>query len=316
MRQEQDWFAHVTYIRPHPPLVAPKPYNQMYENTNFPAPIRKNNVTDEANTHPFNKLYLENYKNHTVIDGPIGDFDKEQDDQAIKIARSIYFGLITELDYHIGRLIDQLKQSGEFDSTLIIIQADHGEMLGDHHMWGKQCPYDTAFQIPLIIRDPYQPQMHGKSIDMFTESIDITPTILEWVGQPVPAVMDGHSLIPFLSGKTPKPWREHVFAELDFSTQTNIDPAEQIYELSAREANLCFIRSHKYKLIHFNGGLPPLLYDIVADSNEMTNLATEPEYFKILLDMTQKLLNHRMKNAKHSLSEIMLTKNGTINYAP
>ena len=315
VRQEENWFAHVTYIRPHPPLVAPAPYNQMYQDADLPPPIRKASVADEADTHPFHKFYLNYFENQTLIHGPLGDFDKEQDDQAIHIARSVYFGLITELDHHIGRIIDQLKQSGEYDTTLIIIQADHGEMLGDHHMWGKQCPYDAAFHVPLIIRDPYQPQMHGKSVDMFTESIDITPTILDWVDQPVPIDMDGHSLIPLLSGDTPKAWREHVFAELDFGDPRAADYTQQTFGISTREANLCLIRTEQYKLVHFNGGLPPLLFDMLADPNEMTNLATKPEYANILLEMTQKLLNHRMKNAKHSLSDMMLTQNGTINYA-
>ncbi|MCJ8323475.1 MAG: alkaline phosphatase family protein [Rhizobiales bacterium] len=316
VRRDEDWFAHITYIRPHPPLVAPAPYNQMYQDADFPPPKRLENVADEADVHPFHKYYLQAYKSHPIIKGPMAGFDKEQDDEAIHIARSVYFGLITELDHHIGRIINQLKQSGEFDETLIVIKADHGEMLGDHHMWGKQCAYDAAYHVPLIIRDPYQPQMHGKSVEMFTESIDVTPTILDWVGQTAPVAMDGHSLMPFLSGETPKGWRQHVFAELDYGDPRTAEYTEQTFGIGLRETNLCFIRTQDYKLVHFNGRLPALLFDVANDPDEMTNLAANPEYAETLLAMTQKLLNHRMTNTNHALSDMLLTKQGTINYTP
>ena len=84
----------------------------------------------------------------------------------------MYCGLITELDAQIGRLIEFLKVSGQLDNTLVIVTSDHGELLGDHYMWGKEAVYDPAFHVPLIIRDPRRRATAGSVVDRLTESID------------------------------------------------------------------------------------------------------------------------------------------------
>ncbi len=102
-------------------------------------------------------------------------------------------------------------------------------MGGDHYCWGKEVYFDQSFHIPLIIRDPRRAadRNRGRQVDRFTESVDILPTILEWLGQPIPAQCDGRSLMPFLEGATPPDWRTDVHYELDFRTSPNsgsIDP--------------------------------------------------------------------------------------------
>lgn len=314
VRQDQNWFAHVTYIRPHPPWVAPEPFNQMYKAADCPPPNRKDNVAEELAIHPFFAPYIDKFKNYNLIHGPLSGFDKVNDDDAIQAMRALYFGLITEVDQQIGRLIEQLKQNAQYDNTLIVIQADHGEMLGDHHMWGKQTIYDQAFHVPLIIRDPSQPQMHGTSVDDYTESVDIAPTILDWVGSTPPSSMDGHSLLPFLRGEKPTNWREHIFCELDFSNPTQPQFNLGGVDIDLHNANVSILRDQQYRLVHFNAGLPPLLFDIIDDPNEMDNLANDPEFSHILLQMTQKLLNHRMRHANRTLSNVQITKNGAIQF--
>ncbi len=126
------------------------------------------------------------------------EVDANNDDDDVQLLRSIYLGLATEVDTHIGRIIDFLKETGQYDDTIIVFMADHGETLGEHHLWGKQNPYEGAYHIPLIIRDPRNPAQHGLSVEAFTESVDFTPTVLDLVGQAVPAGMDGVSLKPFL----------------------------------------------------------------------------------------------------------------------
>ena len=175
VRTDQSWFAVATYIRPHPPLVAPAPYNKMYDPAKLPMPARLGSPEAQAEVHPF-------------MGGA-----------------------------HIGRIISFLKESGQYDDTVIIFMADHGEMLGEHHLWGKQNPYEGSYHIPLIIRDPRHPAQHGTMVEAFTESIDVTPTVLDLVGQRAPSGMDGVSLKPFLTGETPKKWRDAVHLELEFS---------------------------------------------------------------------------------------------------
>ena len=65
--------------------------------------------------------------------------------------RAVYFGLIAEVDHHLGRILERLARRGELDRTLVVFTADHGEMLGDHWMLGKAGFFPQAFHVPLVI---------------------------------------------------------------------------------------------------------------------------------------------------------------------
>lgn len=318
VRQGDGWFAHVTYLRPHPPLVAAAPYNHMYKDADIPPPIADKSEVEEAATHPYLAIYLEVIKRRTFFKGPLGEPDvcDGQDPEIIKIGRAIYMGLVTEVDHHIGRIIDHLKTTGEYDDTLIVLTADHGEMLGDHRCWDKRTVYEASYHVPLIIRDPNHPNYHGTSIDRFSESIDILPTIMRWAGLgdnlTKPNSFDGHCLMAFLHGDVPGNWRTHVFAELDFGEPANPTPWQQMMGLDLHNANFAIIRDEEYKLVHFNGGIAPLLFDLKADPNEMNDIAGDADSAPILLKMTQKLLSHKMRNSNRRLSDFAIKADGTL----
>ncbi len=314
VRTRDNWFALVTYIRPHPPLVAPAPYNRMYRGADLPLPVRKETRQEEMDVHPFIAAAARYAPMERSVPGCADQVDARQDAD-VQTLRAVYFGLASEVDAHVGRIMDFLKSTGQYDQTLIVLQADHGEMLGDHHMWGKHHVYDPAFRIPLIIRDPASSARFGTRVDALTESIDITPTILELTGQKVPREMDGVSLKPFLEGKTPGNWRDCVHLELDFGEPGAPTIWQKELGLSLREANLAIIREKRFKLVHFNAGLPPLLFDLQNDPGELENLAADPAHAPTLLRLTQKLLSLRMRHADRTLSDVRLTGQGPVNFA-
>lgn len=315
VRTDQDWFAVATYIRPHPPLVAPEPYNKMYDPTDLPMPKRLTSPSEQADLHPFMVGALKAPKMESIVRGCDGQIDSQNDDD-VQMLRSIYFGLVTEVDTHVGRIIEFLKETGQYDDTVIILMADHGEALGDHHLWGKQNPYESAYHIPMIIRDPKNPAQHGTMVDAFTESVDFTPTVLDLVGQTVPAGMDGVSLKPFLEGAPPEKWRDAVHLELEFSEPHFTTEWQKTTGVSLHEANLAILREERFKLVHFNGGLAPLLFDLENDPDELVNLANEPSHAATLLRLTRKLLNHRMCHSDRTLADVKITSEGAINFVP
>ena len=135
--------------------------------------------------------------------------------------RATYYGMITQVDDQIGRLIAHLKETGEYDHTLIIFTCDHGEMLGDHWLWGKPGYFDEAYHIPLIIRDPRREADGGRGriVGEFTEAIDLMPTILDWLGLELPASMRRLQLsaaVP-VRASAPTGWRQEAHWEYDFS---------------------------------------------------------------------------------------------------
>src|SRR5690606_16219106 len=112
----------------------------------------------------------------------------EMEELELRQMRATYYGLITQVDDQVGRIVQHLKDTGEYDNTLIIFTCDHAEMLGDHYAWGKEVYFDQSFRIPLIIRDPRKAcdGTRGRKFDAFTEAIDVMPTILDWLGLDLP----------------------------------------------------------------------------------------------------------------------------------
>ncbi len=311
VRTHHDWFSTLTYFRPHPPLVAPAPYNTMYQDRDAIGPSQPLSIDEMTSGHPFYKAFFDTPSQFGLYMEFNGRFDQMSDKTAAQL-RAIYFGLITELDLQIGRLLDFLRDSGQYDDTLIIITADHGETLGDHHMWGKNNPHNSSFHVPLIIRDPHKRETAGNEVDMFTESIDIAPTILDWVGLEPPLGFNGQSLMPLVEGKTPANWRDHMFAEMDMGNETRDQHYQHEFGTTPRQSGFAILQDKQFKLVHFNGGVKPLLYDIKNDSHEAKNLADDPDHAANLLAMTQKMLDHRMTHAHHALSRMSITPDGLV----
>jgi len=314
--RDRGWFAHLTYLRPHPPLVAPAPYNTMFLETAISPPVRPDIRERNAAIHPFVSTALKDDLINGCIQGDGKIWLDNLDHRDVQCLRRIYLGLLSEADNHIGRIVEFLKRSGQYGETLIVITSDHGELLGDHFLWGKRTFHESAFHVPLIIRDPDNSKMHGSRISAFSESVDIVPTILEWIGRPVPRGMDGTSLLPFLDGSSVANWRDYVYGELDFGDPEIPTRWQVDLGLSLREANLAIIREERYKLVYFNGGLAPLLFDMCSETGEATDLADQVEHYGTLVRLMRKLLDHRMRCQSHDLSDMKVTAEGTVNHDP
>ncbi|NOC46699.1 alkaline phosphatase family protein [Ruegeria sp. HKCCD7559] len=304
--QGEGWFAHLTYIRPHPPLVAPAPYNDMYDPAEIPLPKRLPSEAAEKALHPFFGPKLDAYTAEKFVHGFA---DVEPTDENIRTLRAVYLGLATEVDHHIGRVVQYLKDSGQYDDTMLVITADHGEMLGDRYSWGKMTVYDAAYHTPLMIRLPGNEAMAGAKVTVPTESIDVTPTILDWIGQTVPNAMDGRSLLPLLQGDVPGDWRSYSFSELDFSEPE--EPTLWQRRLGTGNSDSCLgiLRDERFTLIEFAADLPPILFDHQGQG-EFENLADNPAFAADLARFCRQMLRHRMRNMDHTLSLHSITSEG------
>jgi arylsulfatase A-like enzyme len=196
------WFLHVSFQRPHPPFVAHEPYHDMYSLEDVPDFQALPSLEDERAIHPFMPFRLERLEMNPTL--PI-DISHPNDSRAWRQARATYYGLISELDHHIGRMIAALNDLGVYDKTLIIFTSDHGEMLGDHWCWGKETPFDGAVRVPCIVRSPVIADgARGRVVEQFSEHLDIMPTVLDHIGVEVPLQCDGRSLHPFLEAARPR----------------------------------------------------------------------------------------------------------------
>ncbi len=316
VRQDQPWFVHLVFLRPHPPIIAPEPYNAIYDPAAVPMPRRAASPSAEASQHPYLAYELESLRR-------IGGYNEhyphdllEIDETELRQLRATYYGMISQVDDQIGRLMAHLKSTGEDAHTLVIFTCDHGEMLGDHWMWGKAGYFDESFHIPLIIRDPRRcaDSSRGRVVGQFTEAVDVMPTILDWLDLEPPAQCDGQSVLPFLAGETPGGWRSEVHWEYDFRDPVGLQP-ETALNLTSDQCTLSVIRNERYKYIHF-ASLPPLLFDLHRDPGQLRNLAEEPAHQSEAHELARKLLSWRMEHGDRALTRFFITEGGVFEQRP
>lgn len=301
------FFLHLGYYRPHPPFVVSAPYHDMYRAQNMPRAIRAPTPEQEAAQHPLLRHYLDRTRQASFFTGAEGMI-AQMDDATVAQMRATYCGMIAEVDDNIGRVLDHLEATDQMKDTLIVFTSDHGEQLGDHYLAGKIGYHDESFRIPLVIVDPDAPDQAGRIEDAPTESIDLMPTMIDWLGGDPPRACDGRSLRPLVHDAKPADWRTELHYEYDFR-DTFHSRAESDLKLDADECTLLVVQDAKWKYVHFTA-LPPLLFDLEADPHNFTNLACDPAHAAIAREYAQKALSWRMFHADRTLTHYRATPTG------
>ena len=299
IKDRQDWCVHLSLLRPHPPWVAPEPYNRMYHPNDLPPISRAKDLESERSQHPYLDYLLQ--QKH---------FRCPDDEKKLRRLQSSYFGLMTEVDHNLGRLFDALKASGEWSNTLIIFSSDHGEQMGDHWLIGKLGYFDQSYAIPLIIYNPSSVanDHRGTRVDQFTENVDLMSTMLDWLDLEIPLQCDGRSLLAATEkGQLPSAWRSQAHWEFDFSGRQS----ESSLGLSPRECKLNVLRSETLKYVHFPT-LPPLLFDLKNDPNETLNVANNPHYNAAMIQSATDMVSWRMLHDDQSLTHLVITDEGVV----
>jgi arylsulfatase A-like enzyme len=301
---EQDkgrsWFAHVSCLRPHPPFIVPEPYNTMFDPGEVDDPIRPGN---EA--HPLLDFAYATTRKGSFVPGAEGlvrDFTPAE----LRQIKATYFGMIAEVDAQIGRILRAVRAYGHWDDTIVVFTSDHAEMLGDHGMLGKGGYFDQSQHVPLIIRVP---GVAPSRIEGFTESVDVFPTLLELTGVAPAHVPDGRSLLPLMRSDA-QDGRDSVHWEFDFRDVSGQE-AERRFGLPSTQLNLAVIRTTRWKYVHF-AALPPLLFDLEADPQELHDLAGDPRHLPVRLEMAERLLAWRAEHLDQTLALQELTPAGVV----
>ncbi len=306
VRQTSPWFVYLSFLSPHPPYIVPEPFHNQYDAKDMPLPVRRKTPKKEAAQHPWLAHYLFNQSgdNYTAGANPVDNLSLS--DIELRQIRATYYGMISEVDAQIGRLIDYLKQIGAYENTLIVFTSDHGDMLGDHWMLSKSCHFDQAFHVPMIVRDPSAAadRSRGAQVEAFTESVDIMPTILDWIGLDIPAQCDGYSLLPFCRDGQPKNWRQEYHAEFDLRSPYPYGYKTPL-DLDKRKCMVSVTRGERYKYVHF-AGLPSLFFDLAEDPDEFNNRFNDPDYKQRILEYAEKMLTWRMEHDEPALTDFHL----------
>lgn len=305
----EPWCAHLSFLRPHPPFVVPAPFNELYDPAEGPEFRRAASAAAEAAQHPYLRYWLETAQagSFCMVDPPerrVADWPEE----AFRTVRATYWGMISEVDRQIARLVEGLKAAGAWDDTVIALTSDHGEMMGDHWTLGKFGYFDQAYHVPLIVRDPRHPGGFGSRVTAFTEAVDVVPTLLEAACARREGPADGLALTPFLRGEAPRGWRREAHWEFDFREVPGAR-AQAALGVELDDCSLAVIRGERWKYVHF-AGLPPLLFDLEEDAAELVNRAEDPACLPVRVALAEKLLAWRSRHLDRRLTGIAQTAGG------
>lgn len=243
-------FAMVaSFIHPHDPYVARPEWWDLYTDDDIDLP---DIGMDDAPPDPFSKRVLDGIEASTI---PLSDAE-------ICRARHAYLANVSYFDSKIGELVQTLTETGELDNTIIIVTADHGDMLGERGLWYKMTVFEHAARVPLVIAGPTVVEGTAPNacslIDLMPTILDIAGGTDDMLGEPI----DGRSLMPLARGEA-DPKDEAI--------------AEYCAEMTGHP--VLMIRRGALKYIHCDSD-PPQLYDLDVDPSETTNRATDPAYAK------------------------------------
>ena len=288
--QTEPWFAHASFLRPHPPYSAAGRYSTMYDPGDVGVPI-----TRAEEVHGFHEVMLQ-------LDSTKAPTDPDE----LAHMRAQYFGMISEVDSQLGRIWQALRDNGQWDNTVIVVVADHAELLGDHGLKEKVGYWDTSQHVVGIVRDPRHPSGHGSVVTRFTENVDIMPTLCEAMGIAVPPQCDGLPLTPFLQGVEPEWWRDAAHWEYDWRfALIPFDRYEWPWRRRLEQLNLSVRRSESHIYVQFGDG-DSLCFDLVADPHQRV-LTEDPA---VLWREAKALLKWRMEHAERTLTGFLVEEGG------
>lgn len=192
-------------------------------------------------------MFLHYYDPHAPYEPP--------EPYASTFAGNAYAGEIAYTDAQVGRFVEELKRRGLYESTTIIVTADHGEGLGDHgEAWHDYFIYHSTTKVPLLVRSPGAER--GARIEETVALVDLMPTVLGTAGLEPPPGVQGEDLSPVLAGRSRPHPKRYIYSE-------SLTPTA--YECGA----LLGLETGEYTYIHT---IKPELYDLVRDPGQTTNV--------------------------------------------
>ena len=251
MEKAEPFCMVTSFIHPHDPYVARPEWWNLYNDADIDMPLAS--FDDIADHDPHTKRLMKG------IEADIAQCSNQE----IRNARRAYYANTSYFDSKVGQMVQTLEEAQLLDNTIVIVTADHGDMLGERGLWYKMNFFEHSARVPLIMAGP---GIAPSVIENACSLVDILPTMLDiadispTLGMPI----DGRSLWPVATGKP------------DTSPDTTY---EAIAEYCAECAShpIFMIRRGDLKYIHCDVD-PPQLFNLRTDPNEYKNLADDAAY--------------------------------------
>jgi arylsulfatase A-like enzyme len=245
---ECPFFLWIVFESPHSPFDPPAPYDRMYDNFTIPNPV----YGDWAEGA--------DYPPDFIARRWTGKYDQLSAEMLLE-SRRRYYGQVSYIDYQLGRFFGELRSRGMYEDTAILFDADHGEHLGDHGIFGKTTFLRGSGDVPLLMRVPQWVPLAHPALEIETPVLtaDLHPTILELAGlSPPPSGADGRSLLPWLKAGSGE--------------------ARVICGEHGHGSGTAFSTDGQFKYIYYARGGIEHLFDVVNDPDDLHNLSHSPDH--------------------------------------
>lgn len=254
------FFLKMSFVRPHPPFDPPQVFYDMYRDLDIPV----NPIGDWAKTNDPEKSGFNPVTDRGIVPK-----------RRLKQAQAAYYALITHIDYQIGRFLMAMQEYDVYDDTIILFASDHGELLGDHHLFRKSLPYEGSAKVPLILADPGNYLNAGRNIQLsqVSELKDIMPTLLDVANIDIPPTVEGDSLLPLWKQQGVL-WRDYIHGEHEYG-----------------EESFHYITNGKEKYIWFSQTGDEQFFDLVNDPQELMNVVEEEKFLTRVEWLRNQLVN-------------------------
>jgi choline-sulfatase len=232
---------------PHDPYVVPQPYWDRYAASDIDMP-RVRSSPERLDPHAVRLMHVCGLDLQAVTESQT------------RAARRAYYGAVSYVDDQVGVLMGALSDAGFADDTVVLMLADHGDMLGERGLWYKMNFFEPACRIPFMVHAPRR--FAARRVAESASLVDVLPTLCELAGGKGTAFatpLDGSSLVPQLHGAR---GGDEVIGE---------------YLAEGAIAPLVMIRRGNYKFVHSPVD-PDQLYDLAADPDELLNLSGDPRH--------------------------------------
>lgn len=239
-------FWYCSFSAPHPPVTPPADYLDMYRELGIGDPL----IGDWARDPDQMPYALRRHRSRMV----------DMSERAIRLARLGFYAQCTYIDHQMRLVIGTLREQGLLDNTMILVTSDHGDMLGNHNLFGKPPMLEYSVKIPMILvpHSGCERVGIGQVDERLAELRDVMPTVLDLCGIPIPKTVEGESL---LSGMP----RKHLYCELHEGA-----------------AAMRMIRADRYKLIWYPVGNRFQLFDLENDPMECEDLGQDPAHQSVV----------------------------------
>lgn len=279
---EEPFYIWSSFQDPHNPCFISEPWASMYKEEDMPVYGLKDG--EMQNKPPFYKQMAENgtygddpkFKEkdwHCVRNLPFMNENKKRE------IMTKYYGMVSQMDHHIGRILDYLEEKGLIDNTIIVFTSDHGDYMGNHGMWWKGLPaYEDAQRIPFVVAHPLC-KTPGTKSESLQSLVDLGITFLNATNIEVPPGQQGVN--------QEEAWKDSNVSKRQWS-MVEFRPTEDNFMQKT------FI-TDKYKLVVYHDKKYGELYDLKKDPEQYDNLWNNPDFQNIRIELLEKFIYAEME---------------------